>query len=258
MIYDCFLYNGEDDLVEIRLNTIGYLVDYFVIAESCWTFQNKKKDFQFKITPEIEKYKDKIIYVQCGLFDRKMGPHPTTWDLERNLRDFGILEGIKEASDDSIIMISDADEIPNPLVLPEIYNQLTRNPIKQFVVYMNYYMYGFNLRTPECNSWPGTSVVLKRNMRTPQQIREERVDLDKVKVYGGWHYTYLIPLSNIQNKLNSFSHYELNTPEINNVDNIAAAIEQKRSFYNSTTLIVDNMLPLYIERNKERFEVKIL
>jgi beta-1,4-mannosyl-glycoprotein beta-1,4-N-acetylglucosaminyltransferase len=42
-IFDCFLYNGENDLLDIRLNYLYNYVDYFVVVESCQTFQAKKK-----------------------------------------------------------------------------------------------------------------------------------------------------------------------------------------------------------------------
>ncbi|HDC4547496.1 TPA: benzoate transporter, partial [Enterobacter cloacae] len=38
MIYDCFLYYDEDMLLDIRLNTLNDVVDYFVIVESTHTF----------------------------------------------------------------------------------------------------------------------------------------------------------------------------------------------------------------------------
>lgn len=46
-IFDCFLYNGEDNLLEIRLNYLEKYVDFFVIVESCQTFQGKIKKFRF-------------------------------------------------------------------------------------------------------------------------------------------------------------------------------------------------------------------
>ena len=44
-IFDCFLYNGEDNLLNLRFNYLNSHVDYFVIVESCQTFQAKKKNF---------------------------------------------------------------------------------------------------------------------------------------------------------------------------------------------------------------------
>ena len=38
MIYDCFPFNNELDLLEIRLNHHDYFVDKFVLSESKWTY----------------------------------------------------------------------------------------------------------------------------------------------------------------------------------------------------------------------------
>lgn len=43
MIYDCFLYYDEDILLEMRLNTLEHVVDWFVIVESRYTFTGKRR-----------------------------------------------------------------------------------------------------------------------------------------------------------------------------------------------------------------------
>ena len=42
-IYDCFIFNNETDLLEIRFNILNDHVDYFVIIESFETFTGLKK-----------------------------------------------------------------------------------------------------------------------------------------------------------------------------------------------------------------------
>ena len=45
-IFDCFMYNNEDLLLDIRLNILDKYVDYFVIVESRFLHSGKeKKDF---------------------------------------------------------------------------------------------------------------------------------------------------------------------------------------------------------------------
>ena len=43
MIYDCFNFFDEFDLLDIRLNTLDKVVDAFVLVEATVTFTNKKK-----------------------------------------------------------------------------------------------------------------------------------------------------------------------------------------------------------------------
>ena len=49
MIYDCFSYWDEDLLLELRLNTLNEIVDFFIIVEGNKTWQNNPKKFRFNI-----------------------------------------------------------------------------------------------------------------------------------------------------------------------------------------------------------------
>ena len=43
-IYDCTIFNGENRILEIRLNELNKFVDYFVIVEFGETFTGVKKN----------------------------------------------------------------------------------------------------------------------------------------------------------------------------------------------------------------------
>ena len=46
-IYDCFTFNDENEILEIRLNELDKYVDYFVIVEFGETHQGNKKEWNF-------------------------------------------------------------------------------------------------------------------------------------------------------------------------------------------------------------------
>ena len=46
-LYDCFMYNNEDELLEIRLNVLNKFVNKFIIVESLYDHQGKKKKTKF-------------------------------------------------------------------------------------------------------------------------------------------------------------------------------------------------------------------
>ena len=46
-IFDCFMFNNETMLLEIRLNILNEYVDYFVIVESAETHSGLKKKIKF-------------------------------------------------------------------------------------------------------------------------------------------------------------------------------------------------------------------
>ena len=46
-IYDCFMYFDEDMILDLRLNILNQYVKKFVITESIYTHNGKKRDLKF-------------------------------------------------------------------------------------------------------------------------------------------------------------------------------------------------------------------
>jgi beta-1,4-mannosyl-glycoprotein beta-1,4-N-acetylglucosaminyltransferase len=64
MIYDCFTFFNELDLLEIRLETLNDVVDKFVLVEATKTFRGENKVLYFKDNQErFAKFLKKIIYI---------------------------------------------------------------------------------------------------------------------------------------------------------------------------------------------------
>ena len=124
-IFDCFMYFDEDVILDVRLNTLHEYVDYFIIVESCFTHKGDKRDLKFNLD-NFAKFKEKIIYliydkepVQVDPIikgdDENLKNHKSIFNAsyrENGQRNF-IIEGIKNAEDNDIILVSDIDEIPN-------------------------------------------------------------------------------------------------------------------------------------------------
>ena len=67
-IFDCFTFNDENSILEIRLNEMTKWVDFFVIVEFGENHQGKKKGK--KIDQKIlNKFKDKIKYFYVEKFN---------------------------------------------------------------------------------------------------------------------------------------------------------------------------------------------
>ena len=66
--FDCFMYNNEDLILDVRLNSLDKYIDKFVIVEAKQNHQGKKKDsFNFEIN-NFKKFKDKIKYLKIENF----------------------------------------------------------------------------------------------------------------------------------------------------------------------------------------------
>ena len=50
-IFDCFIYNGEDLVLDIRLNELQNIVNKFIIVESRFNHQGKQKKLKFDFLP---------------------------------------------------------------------------------------------------------------------------------------------------------------------------------------------------------------
>ena len=266
-IYDCFMFNNENDLLNIRLNILNKYVDYFVIIESAETHSGLKKKLFFDVE-KFPEFKNKIIY---GIIEKF--PHNlSAWEKENYQRNF-ISKFLKEAEDDDYILISDLDEIPN---LNNVNFKNFREKIIVFQQRLFFYKLNIGELTP---SWHGSKCIKKKYLKNPQWLRNLKTykrykfyRLDKIffsKTYehdfviiknAGWHFTWLGDINFIKSKLNSFAHTELNTLKVNNDDFINRCIkemkpiEQKQKLELKKLSLRKEFIPEYILKNLEKYE----
>jgi len=196
-IYDCFTFLNEIELLELRLMTLDKIVDYFVITEGNMTHSGIPREFILnKDHPIFKKYGDKIRYIRTNL------PYTNnSWGNE-NFQRNELARGIKDAQPDDYIMISDIDEIPNPVGVME---GIKTNGWEQFVMEQKLTYYYVNCKAGQ--NWHGTVVLKKKHLRTPQRVRDSRQNPPRVILEGGWHYSYLGGVDKIMEKMNSYAEY---------------------------------------------------
>ena len=62
MIYDCFIFNNEIELLDLRLNILNPYVDKFIITEGDKTFSGiPKESVYLQNKDKFSKWEDKII-----------------------------------------------------------------------------------------------------------------------------------------------------------------------------------------------------
>src|SRR3989344_1858831 len=107
MVYDCFLFLNEFDVLDIRLHEMATVVDKFVIVECTETFRGNPKPLNFPDqASRFAEFTDKIIYV---VIDEHF-PTDNPWQREFFQRN-QIMRGLKDCKDEDIIFVSDVDEI---------------------------------------------------------------------------------------------------------------------------------------------------
>ena len=162
-LFDCFMYNNEDIVLEVRLNTLAKYVHKFVIVESCYDHQGNKKKLNFSFK-KFKKFKKKINYIILKKFPSGL----TNWERENYNRNY-LEKGIKEANENDYIMISDLDEIP------KINNYETFKKKKYTVFEQMLFYYRFNLLNTTETNWYGTRACKKKYLKSPQWLRSQKV-----------------------------------------------------------------------------------
>ena len=122
-IYDCFQYFNEDHMVDLRLNILDEYVDHFIISESTKTHQGKNKKINFDIS-KFPRFKNKIKFIVADYkkeinFTKHTGGESPIEQHQRN----SLIEGLKNASNEDLVILSDSDEIPDLTKLSEINNK---------------------------------------------------------------------------------------------------------------------------------------
>jgi len=280
-VFDCFTFFNELDILEIRLNTLDPLIDYFVINESPSTFNGVLKPlYYYENRERYEKFWPKIIhhvisdyptttgvlsndpvrgyiYNRCVNMCNKADWFPKdyqtyfsdTWSKESL---FYSLYGNCDLND--IIMLSDADEIPNPNTLKYIFDNFENG--KVYNLEQNWYHYYFNLRKKQ--QWLGNMILdygTYLGVGTCELKMKRRGYTIK---NAGWHFSYVGNFDKIIEKLDSGWEHTWDVPLYKNnlKDNIDNALVcgHDLHFWPSKFEIADiNTMPQYIQNNVDKF-----
>ncbi len=252
-IFDCIPFFDEKMILDLRLNILNKYVDKFIIVEQAYTHSGAKKKKFFDIN-DYKKFKDKINYFYLEEEPKNLLKIDNNNDdhigLKRinSLKRIGLqynklMDGLKDANSEDLIIVGDCDEIPNLDNLN--YNDIRNNIIlfKQKIYY-----YKFNLLHKNHN-WFGNKACKKKKL-----INTEWLKYIKNKVYpfwridtlfsknkytnvkiienGGWHFTNIKSNSEIYYKLMNYGeHNEFEKSGITE-KNIKNLINDRKLYFN--------------------------
>ena len=281
MIYDCFTFFNELDLLEIRLNILNDYVDKFVLVEATKTHQGKDKPLHFSDNKNrFQKFLPKIIHIVIDEYPEYEGK--SAWVLEHHQRNM-ILKGLENCTPDDVILISDLDEIPRPERIKEYSNQSGIIIFRQTMYY--YFLNCINATNSDKYRWNGTVMVSYKDIIKPQELREMSLNMGRIfhqkiinRVYwrlnklinidskgikirfinnGGWHFSYLGGVDAIIKKLESFAHTEYNSEEFKNPERIKEAINRGEDIFGRgfsyRFVKLDDTFPKFIVDNKDKY-----
>ena len=279
-IYDAFLFFNELELLELRLNILNNVVDKFVIVESTKTFSSKDKPLFFDENKEMfNKFKDKIIHIiiddtpdnfmtinyinepktEIDVLNNKIlkhvdeSPgwprHETQWGVETFQRE-SIIKGLINCNEDDIIIISDVDEIPNPIEIEKIKN--TSDEVFNF----NQKMYYYYVNMLKENNWSGPKACTWGKLKTISlnSLRQNK-HTTKTISDGGWHFSFMGGEAKVIEKIEAYAHQEYNKPYYK--DNVKNNIMTNMDpFFRGglTHVEIDDSYPKYLLENITKYK----
>ena len=275
-------------MMDVRFNVLNHYVSKFIVVESTFSHSGKKKKLNFNID-DYPKFKDKIIYLvidhepielikkenlELDSVSKRLN------SLKRIEQSYNYMtKGIKDASDDDLIMLSDNDEIPDlsKLNLDKIQNN--------FVIFEQlFFYYKFNLLYDRM-SWYGTKGCKKKKLKkfsTLRNIKNKKYPFWRLDTIfsdtkqknvriiknGGWHFTNLKTPDELFEKLSNFGHHDEFEKLNITIESLKDKINKKEVFYNhfadkeiknkwsdsyKLKKIDNSFLPKYLNDNHEKF-----
>lgn len=271
-IFDTFTFYNELDLLELRMEILGDVVDYFVINEANITFTGKEKPlYYFENRERFKKWEDKIIH-HVTLDDG--GSLEKYWDgvpyhrsmCEDNIKDLplhyqracfhkdsAIYALLDKAEDDDIILTSDADEIADPKIIKHVKEWL--DPTRHYVLVGPVFYYYLNLLCEK--EWMGTRACTMKMLKTMSidKLRQSHQQSWRVPC-SSWHWSFFGDADTVRAKMDAYEHQENNLQQFR--DTMEDRIEQgvdpfgRDYLYKPTVVPIDDTFPEYIINNQDK------
>lgn len=278
MVYDCFQFFNELDILKIRLNVLSPLVDKFVISEATETFSGLKKPLYYEENKELfAEFADKIIHVVVE--DTPEGDTHYRDTFQKN----AVTRGLKDCTDEDVIIFSDLDEIPNPDKIREILRNFQEDKIyhfaqRLFYCYLNMeevsgslLSYAGEFEGVEHKKWIGTKMLSYKLLREQNlmlgELRfPERKEIGVRVEDGGWHFGYMGGhgekdiRKRVQEKVVSAAHQEYNSKHV--LSNVTDQIKDGKDIFGRNAQFVrreiDESFPQYIREHQDELDFLIM
>lgn len=278
MIYDCFQFFNELDILKIRLHVLSPVVDRFVISEATETFSGLKKPMYYEENKAMfAEFEDKIIHVVVD--DTPQGGTHERDTFQKN----AVTRGLAGCTDDDIVIFSDLDEIPNPDKIREILQNFQEDKIyhfaqRLFYCYLNMeevsgslLSYAGEFEGVARKKWIGTKMLSYKLLREQHlllgELRfPERKEIGIRVEDGGWHFGYMGGhgekdiRKRVQEKVVSAAHQEYNSKHV--LSNVTDQIKDGKDIFGRNAQFVrceiDESFPAYIREHQKELDFLIM
>jgi beta-1,4-mannosyl-glycoprotein beta-1,4-N-acetylglucosaminyltransferase len=281
MIYDCFSFFNELELLELRLQELAGVVDKFVLSEATRTHSNKPKPLYYQENrSRFSAFHDKIIHVIVDdLPDAK-----DSWVLENYQRN-SLSRGLVNCRPDDWILVSDVDEIPRASMVQKLSREILyhdnflvnavhgalasrftqkifhRKGLRRilrknhpFVWRFEQRLYCYYLNCLSSDVLCGSRMTRFRDFICAEELRHSGY---KTVKDAGWHFSYMGGVDRIRQKFDAYAHQEFNQPQFTAPELIAQRINGGQSVLGRAEKLefvpVDGSFPSFIRQHPEKF-----
>lgn len=274
-VFDCFTYFNEDELLEIRLQTLDAHVDCFVIAEATHTQSGLPKPMNFR--PErFARFAHKIRYI---LVDDMPLARNDAWANENHQRN-ALMRGLADAAPDDLILVSDLDEIPDPRGIAAYQTKYLRGTFIQRLFYYRLNNEALDPASGAPLTWRGPQITTCRHLRgffgNTQNLRIYKptgplrtLRRKWLKSFsnqdiaeGGWHFSWVMPCDRMLAKIHSMAHQEFNTAQIASLETIDQLLREGKDILQRNLrfrrIELDDSFPPCLLQSRERLREFIL
>ena len=278
-VFDSIIFLNELDLLEMRLNILNDVVDYFVVTESPFTVSGNEKPLYYAENKDrFGKFNDKIIHhiteeipndfhhmlektkfhaaykenATNGIPLINVPIHFQRAVYNRNNSAFGIAKGNPKPED--LIITSDADEIIDPRVLK---NLDWFDPNNFYVAMGPAYYFKLNFKYQD--DWRGPVICnwFKLNDTTVDSLRQNYRNAHCIED-AAWHFSFLGDIEKFKYKIKSYEHCdELGTKEIFQRAESGFLEKGLDVFGRGETyeaVPIDDSYPEFIRNNQEKYK----
>lgn len=241
-------------MLEFRLKLLYPHVDKFIIIEADKTFSGLDKPFNFELHRQRFAWaEDKLRYfkLSCDISGLNLTKKPTQydpshdcWKIEYAQRG-AILTACGDFEDDDILLMGDVDEIPSLEAI-----DWTKNNVRKLPVACQQHFFYYDLENLRQEPWCGSIFTTLRTARSlgSQELRNRRNILTRIG-NAGWHLSYFGKADSIIQKIEAFSHQELNRPEFKTAKHVVECLSTGEDLFNRPVLtkrVTPDFFPQYI------------
>ncbi len=262
MIFDCFPFFNEWDVLEVRLHELGEIVDKFIIVESCETFGGDlRAPVLANVFHRFPEFADKIRIHQLLELQPKCVDRVSGRKREAFQRDM-LLPVIREEANapDDVVIISDLDEIPRASAVREALFRLG-DGIHRFK--QRSFYYNVNTLVDYGHDWASRARIgTVRQLEEVVSVYKFRMAPAKEIENGGWHFGYFGGKERIKEKVSALAPF-LSEYKLFGDEELDKDIREGRDLHHrhcelpktfTRAASDDPTLPQYLLDNPERFK----